>query len=879
MEKLNSSQIRQKFLKFFKENHHEEIAPSFLVPKNDPTLLFINSGMAPLKNYFLGEETPRHPDLCNFQPCIRTRDIDDVGDRHHLTFFEMLGSWSIGNYYKEKACELAYKLLVHEFGFDPEKLYVTVYEGNKEKGLEPDTASIEAWKKVGVKEDHIVMKGEDNFWGPAGETGPCGPCTEVFFDTGEEFGPQYRPGKHFDDVGRYIEIWNAGVFMELNKASDGSFSPLPLKSVDTGSGLERMAMVMNGLESVYETDLLAPLVDIAKKILLSAPRKLTESDLKRKCRILADHIRASVLILSEGISPGHEGQSYIPRRLLRKCISTFVSSQITEIDFTKLIFKVIEILSPYYSHLIPAKEMILYNVKNEIDEFTPIIRKGIDLIENSLKTHKKEELFSGEEAFELVTTHGLPLEVIIEHLGEQGIQVDLKEFDSCYQEHREKSRVISRSSGADDFSQEDLSKILKDVVKTKFLGYEKLKVSSPLEKIIFQNQEVQKFTENDQTFFFVTEKTPFYGESGGQVGDRGKFNGEKFQGEVLDTLKINGVHLHLAKLTSGSISLGEQIHLEVEEMRRYAIARNHSATHLLHSALHEVIGKHAVQKGSQVRSTGLRFDFQHHQSLKEDELSKIEVLVNAWIIENQEGKVETMNYDRALDAGAMALFGEKYEEDVRVVSFKDTSVELCGGTHVQRTGDIGPFLIISETSVAKGIRRIEAITGWEALKMIQSRNKILKEIQASLKVRPESFLTKIEDMKKQNLVKKKETSKSTNDLKYLKKLETKIKGLPTLVALVQSENIASLKNMGDLLIQKGDYKIISLIMNSEKLSSCVWIQKGEQIMAKDVLAQILLPVNGKGGGKPLFAQGGGEVPENFDNFFESISKNFSENFK
>lgn len=878
MKKLTTGEIREKFIQFFEKNQHLKIATSSLLPQNDPTLLYINSGMAPLKSYFLGLENPPRPNLCNFQPCIRTKDIDDVGDRHHLTIFEMLGSWSIGDYYKEKACALAYDLLVNEFCFDPKLLYVTVYSGNKDKNLAPDTESAAAWIKAGIDKDHIIPMGDDNFWGPAGDVGPCGPCTEVFFDTGAEFGADYVPGGHFDDESRFLEIWNAGVFMELNKQKDGSFQPLPFNSVDTGSGLERMAMVMNGFKSVYETDLVAPIVEIAQALLNFTPaQKKSQAEIYiRKYRMIADHMRAAVMILSEGVTPSHEGRGYIPRKLIRKVVASLVSSGSGSIDLSLIAKKVIELMSAYYPLLNSAREMILYNIENEVKEFVPIIKKGLELIDEDIIALKKGELFSGQKVFELVTTHGLPLEIIAENLKHQGVQYDVELYEKCYNEHRATSRVISRKGGR-SVSDEKLELLLKALPKCEFVGYSDYQAKSAILLLMKEDRSVESVALSDE-FIFVTQATPFYAESGGQVGDTGKIELFDALAEVSDTEKVNGYHIHHGRMLSGKFSKNDEVSLFVDESRRRQIMGNHSATHLLHSALHEVIGKHATQKGSHVSFDRLRFDFQHNQSVPKESLERVETLVNAWIINNNSTQMEEMAYEAALDAGAMALFGEKYDKDVRVIFLGKSSVELCGGTHVASTGDIGPFIITSETSVAKGVRRIEAVTGLNALKVIQDRNRFLQNSSLALNVKPEDLATRIKDLKKQ-LAKKSQKPKAVavdaKSIAYTESAQVEIADKKAFVAAIKDTSVDHLKAIGDDLINQQKYAVVALLTADDKsLKACVWVEKktSAKVKAGTILNQIIGPLGGKGGGRPHFAQGGAPAPQSLSEFVQNLAK-------
>lgn len=852
MKKMSSLEIREKFLKFFEENDHLKIKYSSIVPHNDPTLLFINSGMAPLKNYFLGREEPPSPRLCNFQPCIRTKDIDDVGDRHHLTLFEMMGSWSIGDYYKPEACRLAYKLLVDEFGFPPEKLYMTVYGGNKDLGIAADTESIEAWKRCGVPAERIVVLGDDNFWGPAGDHGPCGPCTEVFFDTGEQYGPEYHPGGHFDDVGRYIEIWNAGVFMEMNKNKNGSFSPLPIKSVDTGSGLERLAMVINGHDSVYDTDLLMPLIDEAKKMLPSKdPREAI-----KKYRMIADHMRATICIVAEGVNPSNEGQGYIPRRLIRKCVATLMSEKVKKINFDAMVERTISILGDYYPQLRASKDNIKYIIETEVSEFTPVVGRGLEMIDEEIG-RIKGTTFSGKIAFDLTTTFGVPLEVIKADLKRREMDIDEQEFEQCWENHRNTSRVIGKREGIEDGT-EKLESIYGADEETIFTGFDSLEEKSLVNRIVKNGEDVE-FVSNGESFTFSTMATPFYGESGGQSGDRGVAISRAGSIKITDTLKLLGKHIHVATLIDGEMKRGEEVQLRVDENLRKSTMRNHSATHLLHSSLHHVLGKHAVQKGSLVKFDRLRFDFQHPKGLTQSELDKIEKQVNEWIIANTEQRTSVKSYEQALEDGAMALFGEKYDADVRVVSLGGPSVELCGGTHVERTGDIGPFIIVAEGSVSKGIRRIEALTGQYALELIQKRQALLREAAELLKGRPEDINHKIVELKKIVKQKKEAAGETSISNKFFSEEVIPLKAEKKLFLGQMNAEAKAIKEAGDALIDKGECQCVIILSCDEKsLKLFVWVEKewSHFIKAIDVLNNALAPFGGKGGGKPHFAQGG-----------------------
>ncbi|HLE09921.1 MAG: alanine--tRNA ligase [Bdellovibrionales bacterium RIFOXYD12_FULL_39_22] len=848
MKKLSSYEIREKFLEFFQEMDHLKISSSSIIPKNDNTLLFINSGMAPLKRYFLGQETPPKPRLCNVQPCIRTKDIDDVGDRHHLTIFEMLGSWSIGDYYKEKAVALAYDLLVNRLGFDSNRLYASVYRGNPKLNLPADEVSAKAWEKAGIKKEHIVRLGEDNFWGPAGDSGPCGPCTEVFYDTGEQFGPAYLPGGEFDTTKRYIEIWNAGVFMEFNKSKEGEFTSLPLKSVDTGAGLERLAMIINGHESVYETDLLAPILKIVQE------RYGVEI---RKARMITDHMRAAVFILAEGVNCSNEGQGYIPRRLIRKVVSALVSSKVSDLNLGPVVDKIIEILSPVYLHLKNKLDLVKYNIGQEVKDFYPVITNGLERIEKEVGQLAGKKFFSGKVVCDLMTTHGLPFDVIQSDLKYRDIEINMDEFDHAYEEHKKISRVIKR--GDSNLGGSSLDNLLKDLPPTDFAGYEQDQLKGKITQIIVDGAFVS--TVGPETpAIIITDKTSFYGESGGQVGDCGVISSNGAQFLVEDTGKERNIYLHYGKMKAGKMSVGHSCELAVDVKNRNAIKRNHSATHLLHAALHKVVGIHALQKGSHVTADRLRFDFSNNTQVSYEQLKEIERQVNGLICANIKRTTNVMDYDKAVASGAMALFGENYTQKVRVVALGDSSIELCGGTHVDYSGEIGTFLITQETSVAKGVRRIEAVTGSAAIAYLQEQQLMLKNSADFLKVGVDKVFEQVQILKKRLS----EQTKQNNDRRSLtlevrREELVKIKNLFFKLVEGKIEEGVSLKEIGDQMMDKKDADLLCLLTTDDKaLKVFVWSGQNSvaKVFANELLVEMLRPVGGKGGGRASFAQGG-----------------------
>jgi alanyl-tRNA synthetase len=728
--KIGSDSIRDTFLDFFEEHSHFRIGGAPVVPDGDPTLLFVNSGMAPLKKYFTGERKPPHADLCNVQACIRTRDIDDVGDRHHLTFFEMLGSWSIGNYFKERAVELAYELLVGRFGLDPKRLYATVFAGDAQLGLPPDEVSAAVWERVGIARDHIVaLPAADNFWGPAGGSGPCGPCTEVFLDTGEEFGPGYVPGGEFDTTRRYIEIWNAGVFMEFDKGLDGAFTRLPFTSVDTGSGLERMELALNGLSDVYESDLLAPTVAAVRDVFGE------HGPVEQHHRLIADHMRAATLILSDGVRPGNEGRGYIPRRLIRKCVAVALGHGHERFAFEPVLESVIHRMGPHYPRFVSDKDEIFAAVQAECADFGRTVRRGLDRLDTLIS--RTNEL-NGADAFHLFTTYGLPVEIARDLAVERGATVSLDDFQSEFRRHQTASRGDGAADGAPRNLRVDdvLPAALASVPPTEFVGGEELEAEAYV-RALFVNGALVEEVGAAGPIDLVVDRTPFYGEDGGQVGDVGSVRGASGSARVVTTLThASGRSLHRLELEEGVLRVGERLVMTVDPGTRLRTAANHSATHLLNAALRQVLGAHVGQAGSLVEPERLRFDFTHTASVAPDQLAAVERLVNQWILADSERRVRTTTPAEAIARGAVSLPGEDYGEIVRVVEFPPFSMELCGGTHVPRTSVLGSFRITSEQSVASGVRRINAVTRDGAVEHALEHTAMLRAVSEALQTNP-----------------------------------------------------------------------------------------------------------------------------------------------
>ena len=844
--RFSSDEIRETFLRFFTERQHVRIEAASIIPANDPTLLFINAGMAPLKPYFLGEALPPAPDLCNVQPCVRTVDIGDVGDRHHLTFFEMLGSWSIDHYFKERAVELAFELLTQGFGFGVPDLYMTVFGGDDTLGIAPDDVSAAAWERVGVPRDHIVYLGaEDNFWS-AGDTGPCGPCTEVFYDTGVTRGGQYRAGGQFDSAGRYIEIWNAGVFMEYNRLPGGGLEPLRFTSVDTGSGLERMAMVLQGRDSAYETDLFAPVVAAVESALAGSGAG------QRDIRIVADHVRASTFILGEGVVPSNEGCGYIPRRLLRKVIAIATQAGVAGFDLRDVAAAVIDRMHGSHPQLAAGRDRTMDLLAREQRDFGGVVRRGLDRLA-ALAAGPGFEI-TGDEAFTLFATHGMPVDLIRDFAAERGGRLDERRFAELFAEHRELSRGAAAGPARD--GQHGHAAADPDVVaalgttQTRFLGHQALTAAGRVVALAGPHGPVSSLAAGESGLA-VFDQTPCYAEGGGQVGDTGRITAAGLSALVTDTQNIGGQHLHYVQVTDGVLGAGDTVELAVDAERRRSIMRNHSATHLLRAALRQVLGDHVRQAGSLVAPDRLRFDFLHPRALSEDETEQVERLVNAEVLANVERTTVVKPYQEAIRDGAIAFFGEKYGEDVRVVSFDGFSTELCGGTHVHGTAEVGLFLIVSEGSIGSGVRRIEAVTGDAAVRRALERDKLLRVSVDQLPSRVEALAARPGRTHQPRL-----GADSLAD-----SVRTSPSGHRYLVVSDPGLGPSDLPAQARQLSSALDAVIVLLLPNTEEGSLRAGVSVptalAAQLPATAVLGQVLAVTGGRGGGSASFAQGGG----------------------
>ncbi len=841
MDLLSSREIRDKFLEFFQSKDHLLIESASIIPKNDPTLLFINSGMAPIKKFFTGEEKPKYPRLCNIQPCIRTIDIDEIGDKHHLTSFQMLGSWSINNYFKEKAIPLAFEFLTEHLNIPKEKLYATVFSGDESIGLKEDSDAKQYWEKAGMPKDHIVACGkEDNFWGPTSDTGPCGPCTEVFYDTGK--GKEYEKGGEFDTKERYIEIWNAGVFMQFNKNADGTYSRLNFTSVDTGAGLERLSMVLNGHESVYDTDMLSPIKNCIKNSVKGG--ELSE----RSLRILTDHLRTVSLILSEDVKPSNEGRGYIPRKLIRKCVMIIKKNKIEDFDFNSVLGFVINKYSELYPGFAEKRGVILSEFDKERVQFEKVLGNGIHMLE---EIKDKSKTISCEETFELVTTYGIPFDIIVDYAVDSGMEVDEDGFKEKLENHKKISKKSVKGSeiGADLDLEEYLG-----YGATQFVGYDMSKTDAQILYFRVQGEKASDNAAVGDKVVVILDKSCMYAESGGQISDKGLIIGNNFKIRV-DSVKKNksGVFLHFGTLESVNGTIGGKVSVIIDEPRRKRLANNHSAVHLLHSALRSIFGKDLHQSGSKVEEHGLRFDFNYDKPIDEDKIFEIEKLVNSYITENLKQVTEIKPLCEAINEGAIALFESKYTNDVRVVSFGDVSKELCGGTHTSMTGNIGLFCVSSVESIGKGIKRIAALTGQDALQYVQGNRAVLKNICTLVRVQSDRVEEKIESILNASGKSGKSVDKfDINDVKLID-IKGAIKGGYVIKhdfdkTFNELSIDAADKIGGVFLCISGTQKKRLLLAVSNKL-------KGK-IRANELINKLFTLIDGKGGGNDRIASGG-----------------------
>ena len=862
---MTGNEARTKFLEYFKKHHHRVVRSSSLVPQDDPTLLFVNAGMVQFKRTFLGEEKRVYNRATTSQKCVRAggkhNDLENVGctARHH-TFFEMLGNFSFGDYFKEKAIAYAWELLVDGYGLPQDKLWVSIY-------LDDDEAD-KIWRNaIGVAEDRIVRFGEkDNFWA-MGDTGPCGPCSEILIDRGEAHGCERADCRVGCDCDRYLEIWNL-VFMQFNRDESGNLDPLPKPSIDTGMGLERIASILQSTPTNYETDLLYPIIERTQQLSGIGMGESAESDVAMK--VIADHSRAAAFLVGDGVLPSNEGRGYVLRRIMRRAIRYGRNIGLNRPFLHQTAGTVFDIMKTAYPELYEARAFITTVIQNEEVRFAETLDIGLKLLTEALAEIKAkgENTVPGEIIFKLYDTYGFPVDIVRDMVRDEGLALDMQGFEAAMAGQREKSRSIAAFTRVSD-AYRDLSA---GGFRPEFTGYDTLACTSRVRVLVEEGREVQGAAEGSRVEV-VTEKTPFYGESGGQVGDAGKITGPDLVMAVHDTVKDpTGFIIHVGEIVSGRIRKGDSVTLTVDETRRKKTALNHTATHILHSALRKVLGEHVKQAGSLVAPDRLRFDFTHFSRVEPEALDRIEALVNRRIRENMPVGVEEMESEAAFKSGATALFEEKYGDRVRVVSLADFSMELCGGVHTDRAGDIGVFKIIGESSVASGIRRIEALTGEEALAHIQQTEKIVRDASRILKEKPDALAARLEKIFAQQRVLEKELDQLKTKFAELKAIGSNdtvrsINGIRVLAREVSVGTPAALRELADRFREKIEPGVVVLGSRAgAKVMLVALVSKDllGRCHAGDIIKQVAAIVGGGGGGRPDMAQAGGSRPEKLE---------------
>ena len=861
---MNSSEVRKTFLDFFVEKGHKKVESSGLVPINDPTLMFSNSGMNQFKDVFLGTEKINFDTATSSQKCVRAggkhNDLDNVGFtlRHH-TFFEMLGNFSFGDYFKEKAIGLAWELLTEKFKLDKDKLWVTVHVDDQE--------SEDIWlNKIKIPAERLSRLTEDNFWS-MGDTGPCGPCSEIFYDHGEDL-PGEAPQEGVDTGERFVEIYNL-VFMQFNRDHNGKLSNLPKKCVDTGMGLERITAVIQKTSDNYKTD-------IFKEIIDSIAEVLSEKNLENpSLRVIADHLRSSVFLISDGVNPSNEGRGYVLRRIIRRALThAYKINNNKDFSFSDIFDSLGESLLETYPNVKRSKSIILEELKLEEDQFRETLKQGMKLLEEEIKGSESKTL-SGDVIFKLYDTYGFPVDLTRDLAQENDLSLDLSGYEKLMAVQRANAKKENRFEAL-------LPAAINLSEETKFIGYKSSSSESEIKLIFKDGKEVQSVSEGQ--CMIVLDSTPFYGESGGQVGDKGKLISKDLDIEVLDTQKIGNFHLHISKVIKGSIKLNSKVNAEIDEKRRNAIVSNHSATHLMHSALRNVLGEHVQQKGSLVNEEKLRFDFSHKQKLSESEISKIEQEVNQAIKSAQDTQIIETSIEESKKLGAIAFFGEKYGDQVRVLKIAgDYSIELCGGTHVKNSLEIKSFKIISETSISSGIRRIEAISGDLAIKdkaeiktdllnTAETFNVSVQDLPSFLKDKIKLVNIYKEDLKK---VEQKIYQSLLDDMKSSYK---SIGEINVILKRIDNLNLSKLRGSLDSLKNEISNLVVILVGSMDEKSTILASVSNEisaTYDARNLLDSLSKIIGAKGGGKADFAQAGGPASDKLDEILIAAEKIFN----
>jgi alanyl-tRNA synthetase len=868
---MKSSEIRQRFLSFFEENGHEKVPSSSLIPSNDPTLYFTNAGMVPFKDVFLGKDPRAYTTATTAQKCLRVsgkhNDLEIVGRtaRHH-TFFEMLGNFSFGDYFKRDAIKLAWELLTTVFAIPVDKLWVTVFEDDDE--------AERLWREVaGVPANRIQRLGaKDNFWS-MGDTGPCGPCSEIFFDHGPDHGPAGGPETESD---RYVEIWNL-VFMQYDRDASGTLNPLPRPSIDTGMGLERLAAVLQGVYSNYDTDIFQGIVAAAAEQAGVTYGEDEEIDVALK--VIADHSRATAFLMADGVMPDNSGRGYVLRRIMRRAIRFGVKINLDELFLHKTVERVIELMGDAYPDLVARRSFILEVTSGEEARFRRTLSKGLSLLESTIEAMPANEtVFSGDVAFKLKDTFGFPKELTMLITGERGMTVDLHRYDALEHEQKEMGRAADKGSGEVAIAADVYA--LAEQFATDFRGYTQTSLAGA-EVLALLSSKGTQVTELSagSTGIAIVDATPFYAESGGQIGDTGSLTGTDLRAVVTNTTKPAGtVFFHHVSVEEGTLSVGGTVSLEIDVARRDAIRLNHTGTHLLHAALRQELGEHVMQKGSLVAPGRLRFDFSHPRQVTLGELQRIEDLVSQEIMRNQPVVIKEMSMDDAMAIGAMALFGEKYGDVVRVVDIPGFSAELCGGTHVRATGEIGVMVITSEGGSAAGIRRIEALTGPVAMGWLRERINTAAAAAAQLKVQPEALvesILRIQDDRKrlERELDKLKAEMARQQAGDLASTAREINGIKVVAAEMDAD-VSALRNEAERLRdQLGTAVVVLGSRAGGSVKLAVLVSKdiaGKKVHAGKLIKQIAQMVGGGGGGRPDMAQAGGRNPDALPGALEKV---------
>ena len=871
MKYMTTAEIREKYLSFFEEKGCKRLPSSSLIP-DDPSLLLTSAGMVQFKPYFLHQKEldPAYIGTTTVQKCVRTNDIDNIGDARHLSFFEMLGNFSFGRYFKKEMCAWAFEFSTEVLGLPKEKLYFTVFEDDDE--------TIEIWKSLGVAEDHISRLGEeDNFW-RAGPTGPCGPCSEIYFDQGPEVGcgkPDCKPGC---DCDRYLEYWNC-VFTQFDGQEDGTLAPLPSKNIDTGMGLERIAAIMQGVTNNYDTDVLRSLVGVGER--LSGKKYQTDPAVDKSLRIMADHSRSVTFMIADGILPSNEGRGYVLRRLLRRAIQKAHMIGIEGPFLNEYVDEIVSLMGGVYPEIVENRELIRRVILSEEERFGATLRQGQVFLEEEL-AKLSGDVLSGEEAFTLHDTYGFPVEVTEEMCADRGVKVDMDGFARCMEEQRERARAANTKDAEAAWSTYGgiHADILKEVGATKFVGYANLETEAKVVALVKGGEKVSKLAEGDEGEV-ILDTTSFYAEMGGEVGDTGTLAGGNFSADVVDTkAPEKGLVCHKVKVRSGEVSVGDTLTAAVDGKRRARIARNHTATHILHASLRRVLGDHVKQAGSYVGPDRLRFDFTHFEATTPEQLAEVERIANDEIMSAVVTNIYETSLDAARESGVTALFGEKYGDVVRVVECGDFSRELCGGCHVKNTSEIGLVKITSESGVGANLRRIEAVTSYGAIEYLNKVEAELKEAAEALRVP----LFDVSERTAANVKTLKEIQKGAKQAKNVisedgvtKLVEAAAKsaaGYPVVISRVAVAEAGAMRNMWDV-VRARMAEPGAVVLIAEKDGKAVLLAAGTDeavaagFNAGAIIKEIAPCVKGGGGGKPAMAQAGGKDPSGIDAALEA----------